>query len=219
MSSPDITPELKRRLGEMREKYGDTIKVDDVTSVVESVMATMRGDFSAADLELFNELEALSVYIHAAKADIAALRPDSVRDDYLPTAADELDAIVAATETATNTIMDATESIEAVMEKLEGENANALMEATTQIFEACGFQDITGQRITKVVKALKDIEDKIDALVDAFGSEIDKYKAEHPEVAEDKDRPLTDADLLGGPQMEGEASSQEDIDALLASFD
>lgn len=219
MSSPNITPELKRRLGEMREKYGDTIKIDDVTSVVESVMATMRGDFSAADLELFNELEALSVYIHAAKADIAALRPDAVRDEYLPTAADELDAIVAATETATNTIMDAAEAIEGVMGKLDDEHANVLMEATTQIFEACGFQDITGQRITKVVKALKDIEDKIDALVDAFGSEIDKYKADHPEIADDEDKPITDADLLGGPQMEGEAKSQKEIDALLASFD
>ncbi len=115
--------------------------------------------------------------------------------------------------------MDATEQIEVVMSELESDQADRLMNATTMIFEACGFQDITGQRITKVVKALKDIEDKINALVQAFGSEIDKVKAAQPKKKKDEDKPMTDEDLLDGPQLENQAQTQEEIDALLASFD
>jgi len=214
----NVDPGIKHELANLREQHGDTVKVSEISQVVESIMSSMKGDLTANDLELYHELEALAAYIHEAKSDIAALRPDEVRDEYIPTASDELDAIVQATEIATNTIMDSTEEIESVMASLEGEQAEKLMNATTNIYEACGFQDITGQRITKVVKALKDIEDKIEALVTAFGSEIEKVKADQPEN-EPSNAELTDEDLLEGPQQEGEASTQAEIDALLASFD
>lgn len=218
MDNPVVDTNLKPRLEALQKKHGNRVEVADIAGVVESMMATMKGDLTAADLELYHELEALARYIHAAKADIAALRPDQVKDDYIPTAADELDAIVAATEEATNTIMDATEQMEGLMDKIDLDSSNVIMEATSKIYEACGFQDITGQRITKIVKALKDIEEKIDGLVDAFGSEIDKYKEQNP-TAEEPEKELTDADLLGGPQLEDKAQSQEEIDALLATFD
>lgn len=218
MSTAAISAELSERLEELRAKHGDAVRVADIASVVESMMATMKGDLSAADLELYNELAALGEYIHAAKADIAALRPDEVRDEVLPKASDELDAIVAATEGATNTIMDATEKLEGLMEHLADEHANVIMDATTEIYEACGFQDITGQRITKVVKALKDIEEKIDGLVEAFGSEIEKYKNQAPKAAKQSETP-SDEDLLNGPQLQETAQTQDEIDALLASFD
>ena len=218
MASQNINPELAARLGDLREKHGDSVKVEDISAVVESMMATMKGDLSATDIELYSELEALAQYIHAAKADIAALRPDEVKDDYLPTAADELDAIVAATEKATNTIMDATEQIEGLMDKVDPEDASVIMEATSTIYEACGFQDITGQRTTKVVKALKDIEEKIDALVEAFGSEIEKFKNDNPKADEESGRELTDEDLLEGPQLEEQAQTQEEYRRVASYF-
>jgi len=213
-----VDPDLEKRLDELRETHGEVVKVDDVADVVDSLMGSMKGDITSADMELFSELEALASYIHSAKAEIAQLRPDDVKEKYLTSASDELDAIVDATADATNTIMDATEVIEDVMAGLDGESADKLMNATTNIYEACTFQDITGQRITKVVNALKHIEGKIDALVDAFGSEIEKYKTANPDVETEK-RELTDEDLLEGPQLDGQGKSQEDIDALLASFD
>jgi len=166
-----VDPDLSARLDELRDTYGDTVKVEDVADVVGSLMSTMKGDISSADMELYSELESLATYIHSAKAEIAQLRPDDVKDKYLSSASDELDAIVEATADATNNIMDATEMVEAVMEEVGGETSEKLMDATTKIYEACTFQDITGQRITKVVTALQHIEEKIDALVDAFGSE------------------------------------------------
>jgi chemotaxis protein CheZ len=218
MSSSAISAELTNHLTVLREQHGESVRVEDIVSVVESMMATMKGDLTAADLELYGELEALAVYIHAAKADIAALRPDQVKDEVLPNASDELDAIVAATETATNTIMDAAEKLEGLMDKVDEDQSNVIMNVTSEIYEACGFQDITGQRITKIVKALQDIEVKIDALVQAFGTEIENYKNQSPQE-EDVGAVLTDEDLLNGPQLQEKAQTQEEIDALMASFD
>ncbi len=217
--SSKVDPDLGARLDELRDTYGDTVQVEEVVEVVDSLLSTMKGDVTSTDMELYNELESLAEYIHSAKAEIAQLRPDDVKEKYLSSASDELDAIVEATADATNNIMDATEIVEEVMAGLEPEISDKLMEATTKIYEACTFQDITGQRITKVVNALKHIEEKIDALVDAFGSEIDKFKAENPDPVEDGPKEITDEDLLEGPQLEGQGRSQEDIDALLASFD
>jgi chemotaxis protein CheZ len=214
-----VDPDLNERLNELRDTYGDTVKVEDVADVVGSIMTTMKGDVSSADMELYSELESLANYIHSAKAEIAQLRPDDVKDKYITSASDELDAIVEATADATNSIMDATELVENVMEEVDPETSAKLMEATTKIYEACTFQDITGQRITKVVSALQHIEEKIDALIDAFGSEIEKYKAENPDPVDDGPKVITDEDLLEGPQLDGQGKSQEDIDALLASFD
>ena len=66
---------------------------------------------------------------------------------------------------------------------------------------------------------MKDIEEKIDALVEAFGSEIEKFKNDNPKADEESGRELTDEDLLEGPQLEEQAQTQEEIDALLATFD
>ncbi|MBT4932916.1 MAG: chemotaxis protein CheZ [Rhodospirillaceae bacterium] len=170
--------------------------------------------------DLFAELEALAKYIQDAKKEIAALSPDEVKEDFLPTASGELDAIIEATADATNLIMDSTEIIEEVMSGLKGKNADQLMAATTSIYEACGFQDITGQRITKVVSTLKEIEEKVDDLVAVFaGNSTSQAKNSKKKAASKGKKEITDEDLLNGPQASEQAKSQAEIDALLASFD
>ena len=219
MLASKVDAALRQRLEELESKHGDTVRTADIAEVVESMMATLKGDVVGADLAIYAELESLARYIQTAKTEIARLRPDQVKEQYLPAAADQLDAIVEATAEATHTIMDATEIIEGVMENLDGENSQKLMDATTRIYEACGFQDITGQRITKVVNTLKDIEERIDALVAAFGSEIEKVKAERPETEAKEEKKDSDEDLIHGPQLAEDAKSQAEVDALLASFD
>ncbi|HBT43938.1 MAG TPA: chemotaxis protein CheZ [Rhodospirillaceae bacterium] len=221
MATDSVDPELATRLQELGREPGGSVKVEEIAEVVEAILTTMQGDLSAVDVRLYEELESLSRFISEAKSDIAALRPDEVKDEFLPKAADELDAIVEATAEATNSIMDAVGEIEEVMSKLKGKNSERLMDATTKIYEACGFQDITGQRITKVVGALQHIEEKVDALLNAFGDEIAKYKAANPKTEEAPVEEVipADEDLLHGPQKKEAAMSQADIDALLNSFD
>ena len=84
-----------------------------------------------------------------------------------------------------------------------------LLDATTRIYEACSFQDITGQRITKVVATLKTIDAKVAQIVGAFSG---RRTDEAPAV------PVL-AMLENGPQLPGQAMDQSDIDKLLASFD
>jgi chemotaxis protein CheZ len=213
MSAKGVDRDLELRLDAIRREHGETVHVDAIGEVVRALLETMTGDIGAGDLRLYRELESLAGYIHAAKEEIAALRPGEIKNEFIASATDELDAIVGATEAATNEIMDAAESLGSLSPMLDQEVANRLDEITTRIFEACTFQDITGQRITKVVKALKEIEDRVENLVKMFGAEYDDGSSKT------EPKPLTDQDLLNGPQLPGNATNQAEIDALLASFD
>ena len=90
--------------------------------------------------------------------------------------------------------------------------SNQAADATTRIYEACSFQDITGQRINKVVGTLKTIEAKVVQIVATFGNGDRETLDEFAGVA-------TDAALLNGPQHPAVAMDQSDIDKLLASFE
>jgi chemotaxis protein CheZ len=183
-----------------------------VADVVHAVLATMSGDLSAQETSLLTEVEALGRTIASAKAEIAALRVDDITDNHIPFATDELDAIVEHTATATNAILTSCETLDAVAGSLEGEPAAKLQDATTRIYEACSFQDITGQRITKVVGTLKAIETKVAQIVAAFGTSADRARTEAANIP-------AEAALLNGPQHPAVAMDQSDIDRLLASFE
>ncbi len=209
--------EVASLLHDLRQKDSENIRVEDISAVVEGIMQTLRNGLSDADRKVFVALESLSTFIAETKRDIAALRPDEVKDELIPTASDELDAIVAATAEATHSIMDSAEAIERVAASVDKEVAAILTDEATRIFEACGFQDITGQRITKVVNALKDIDKRVDSLINAFGDEIAAVKAEEQAKLEKSDTAgvdISDKALLEGPQMEGEGTSQDQIDKM-----
>src|SRR3954454_3161856 len=212
-----VPAEFVAKLSALKTKI-PTYSRDEIEDVVSEMLSSMEGDLSEMNLKLYAEVESLARYIVNAKSEIAALRPDEIMSDHIPNATDELDAIVGSTEEATNGILQAMESLEALTGEMDPAMAEKVTDAVTLVYESCNFQDITGQRITKVVRALKHIESKVDALVAAFGDEISKYKATHPtpEKAED---PMSDKALLNGPQLAANAGKQDDIDALLASFD
>jgi chemotaxis protein CheZ len=205
------TDQLTERLAEIRRRHPGT-EPDLVAEVVRAVLSTLSGDLSAQETSLLAEVEALGRTIACAKAEIAALRVDDITDNHIPFATDELDAIVEHTATATNAILSSCETLDDVAASLTGDAAVKLQDATTQIYEACSFQDITGQRITKVVATLKTIEAKVAQIVSTFGSsERDVPAAEVADAAESA--------LLNGPQHPTVAMDQSDIDKLLASFE
>ncbi len=78
-----------------------------------------------------------------------------------------------------------------------------------KIFEACNFQDITGQRINKVVKTIRFIEEKILAMIDIWGAEafIDLPVASDPSASG------VDS-LMNGPQLQNQGITQDEINAL-----
>ncbi|HEY1932300.1 MAG TPA: protein phosphatase CheZ [Acetobacteraceae bacterium] len=207
--SPNLS--LQERLDIIRTRHPAS-DPDMVADVVRAVLTTMSGDLTARETSLLTEVEELGRTIVAAKAEIAALRVDDITVSDIPFATDELDAIIAHTASATHAILESCETLDAVGEHLAGEAAAKLQDATTRIYEACSFQDITGQRITKVVNTLKSIEDKVGSLVATFGDPSGEPAAE---VA----GPHGEHALLNGPQLPTVAMDQSDIDRLLASFD
>jgi chemotaxis protein CheZ len=186
---------------------------DEVTETVRTVLSTLHGNLSAIDSKLFSELEDLAAFIQQAKSEIAALSPQEIKEEHIPSATDELEAIAEATEEATGRILGAAEKIEDLAPSVPEAAAESLQQAVTDIYEACNFQDITGQRINKIVQTLRCIDERIEGLIRAFGPEVKAKKA----VVENKAG--ADEKLLNGPQMPENANSQDDIDALLASFD
>ena len=217
-----VRNELETRLKALARDDGG-VDPKEISATVESVMSTVEGDLSAVNLKLYAEVEALSRYIDEAKQELTELRPDEIRDEHLPKATDELEAIVGATEQATNTILESMETLEEVAENLDENTSDKITGAVTQVYEACNFQDITGQRITKVVKALQEIENKVDQMLEAFGEEAARQRRERKEESA-SDKPAeagatSEADLLNGPSDDRDSVSQEDIDRLLAGFD
>jgi len=187
-------------------------EADAVASVVEAVLASLSGEMSVADLKLYHELQQLARYIAAAKREIAEIEPSDI-NARIPEAADELDAVVEHTAEATGTILDAAETLEKLAPTLAKDASTTVANAVTRIYEACNFQDITGQRITKVVKTLKYIEQKIDALLAAFGEGNAVRRATALPASEEASH------LMAGPQLPAIANTQADIDAILAQLD
>ena len=207
--------ELIDRLSEAGKAADRPLTREDVAEILSQVVGSMEGDVSALDLKIYRELESLVQYIEAAKNEIASIRPQELGADFIVSATDELDAVVGSTEEAAGRILDAAEAIQTVAEELEPAVQEKIIDQVTEIFEASNFQDLTGQRITKVVKTLKHIESRIEALVGILGQEVERVRhSVAPEVATDDETAL-----LNGPQLPGNANDQDEIDRLLASFD
>ena len=155
-------------------------------------------------------LEYLSNHIRVTREEIGALKLGD-GEGLLSSTADELEEVVAETARAANEIMAAAEAVEAVAAGTDAQTRNALQAAATRIYEASAFQDITGQRITKVVRAFQHIESRIEALAKACGDALSRSGA--------KEALSGDAALLNGPQLSRAAATQSEIDSLFDSLD
>lgn len=204
---------LQKEIQAAHEAVKRPLSAQDVATIVRQVVQSLEGDVSAADLKFYSELEELAHYIRQAKHDIASIKPKDISTEFIPSATDELDAVVGATEDATNKIMDVCDEVTALAEACAPEIKEKLIACTTKVFEACNFQDITGQRITKVVETLKHIDGKIEAIVKAMGEEIHRAEGHvttHVHAAD------PDKALLNGPQLPQNAINQDEIDRLLS---
>ncbi len=210
----DFQERLHKEIKAAHEAVKTPLTPEEVAAVVRQVVQSLEGDIAPADLKFYTELEELARYIRQAKNDIASIKPDDISTSFIPNATDELDAVVGATEDATNRIMDVCDEMSTIAALCTPEINERLVGCTTKIFEACNFQDVTGQRITKVVETLKHIDIRIEAIVKAMGDEIHRVGDGHlPKNVHAAD---PEKGLLNGPQLPASAISQDDIDRLLS---
>jgi len=183
-------------------------------------LAALRDRVSeAARLQV--ELAELSGAIEKTKRELSALHYDGPVAGRFQEAGNELDAVVNATESATETILSASEKIDsaaahlrvAAHDDVSRAQADDISEQVVTIFEACNFQDITGQRISKVVAALQFIDERVARMMEIWGGAQDLAAFSQPaEEPDDEDA------LLNGPALEDQHghATQDDIDALFA---
>ena len=173
------------------------------------------------DAQLHHEIHNLAQYIERFRTEIARISKGDP-DSRFKTMSDQLDAIIAHTDSATHTILQNLESVMELMEKLReqapSDDVSALcdqvFEKTTGAMEACTFQDITGQRVTKIVGSMRFVEERVNAMITLMGK--DGIEATDTAMPEEEKEKSEDEKLLNGPQLPGEAISQDDIDKLFA---
>jgi chemotaxis regulatin CheY-phosphate phosphatase CheZ len=176
----------------------------------------------AAPSNVFAELVEMSEAIARTRHEIAQIKPPHQFDQQLISATAELDHIVEATEKATSDILEAAEEIQEVAWTLrergtDMELCDKIDQRATDIYTACSFQDITGQRTEKVVKALRFIEQRINAMIEIWGVDDIAFKVDDiarkmktfAETVRDDER------LLHGPQARDEGLKQVDVDRMM----
>lgn len=167
----------------------------------------------------FHEIESVFNTIKETKEEISLIGQNEIQEKYIADANNQLDAIVSSTEEASNSIMEAVEQIEEIIEKNENfEDKDAVFSEITKIFEACSFQDLTGQRIGKVVHALQKIEKKVENVMKIFSKEIDFVQVNSD--ADNSEQPQENAfaeegSSLEGPQLPGQGNEQDIIDQIM----
>ena len=134
----------------------------------------------------------------------------------------ELDAVVDSTERATQQILEAAEVIDEAANTLsaalkhgqEQEQALAsdIRDNVVRIFEACNFQDLSGQRIAKVLATLTFVEDRVARMLEIWGGR----EAVKDFAAGALIEPVTETKMVNGPKLNGDPGhvSQDEIDAM-----
>lgn len=206
-----------------RNRTADTEKLLSAIEAIGNVAQAATAPSQTVDV-LRLELQEMSASIQQTRSEIAAIKPTDGGNNRIMSATGELDAIVTATERATSEILAAAERTQEIAEKLKEQGADEdfcdeLEAHATAIFMACSFQDITGQRTTKVVQVLHYLEHRVNSMISIWGVEPgDEERAMSTALLDPKD-PRPDAHLLNGPQADDQATSQEDIDAMLNDLD
>ena len=199
------------RLVDFLKQKRENVTFHDIISLAEVAAQSLQGFFQAMDAKVYGELREIAGYIETMRHEIGALQVNDLKNSRIPAAGQELGAIVQATETATNTIMECAEALMGA-DASDPKAYKALVdEKMMVIFEACSFQDITGQRIAKVVETLQHIEERVSRFADVMqAKDIQGFLTEQErERAERKEK-----FLLHGPQLAGGGVDQSKVDEM-----
>ena len=198
---------------------GAATKEEARPAVTQAMIDAYRAQIDQCE-KLKIELDLIHEAINRTKREIAVLHGKSFSGEEMTKVTGELGAVVGGTEEATQQILEAAEAIDeaaGALAKTPSADQQARLSQDIQdrvitIFEACNFQDLTGQRINKVMTTMKFIEHHINVMMDIWGG-VDAIKAHAPAVIDER---IGDARLLNGPKTAGEDGhvSQNDIDAL-----
>jgi chemotaxis protein CheZ len=234
MSEMNLT--LEQRIAALQaQKTADSVpyaQVKELIEAVEEMFGRKHESMDGNNAKLYQEIGELAKFINNAKKELREIQGSQLTEIEIPGATNQLDTIVQMTEAATGKIMDECDKLNTFHNDLRerllamdppidpnamagvDDSINEAMTSITHIYEACNFQDITGQRIQKVVRALQEVERQVLRMVVVFGLMQKDSKLDETTKAELK----AEAELLEGPQLPGQGLEQDDIDALLSKL-
>jgi chemotaxis protein CheZ len=196
----------------LREKR-ENVTFADIIKLAEVAAQSLQSFFETMDHTVYRELREIAGYIDTMKGEIGALGANELRDTRIPSAGLELSAIVNATEKATNTIMGCAENVMAADAGNPAAYKATVDEQMMVIFEACSFQDITGQRIAKVVETLQHIEERVARFAKVMkANDIEGVLTDTERTRAERRERL----MLNGPQLDGQGIGQTDVDSMFA---
>lgn len=215
MPAANVAAQVRSSLASLKASDLQGAQIMEVLKLAHQLTDTMKLFFSSLDQSICQEFNYIADYISRTRDEIAALRPNDIKTQRIPTAGAELEAVVGDTEKATETIMSAAEDVLCDEEQdFDAYRANVEARMMT-IIEACSFQDLAGQRVSKVVNSLRHVEERVAHFAEVMGVR-DADHAPHEETAQEK---RAREQLLNGPAMGGPETSQDDIDAMFATMD
>jgi chemotaxis protein CheZ len=196
-----------------RNRNADTTML---LKALERIEATIGGKKSVEPVDRIRfDLIEMSKAIARTKAEIASMKPDAGDHGKFGEASEELDSVVQATEIATSDILACAERIQEMAwtlreQGVEGEVCDLLDANATEVYTACSFQDLTGQRTRKVIGVLRYLEERINAMIGIWGLDgaMSAEAAETRAVDEGKS-------LLNGPAKPGHGMDQADVDMVM----
>ena len=201
------------RLVDFLKQKRDNVTFNDIISLAEVAAQSLQSFFQAMDAKVYRELREIAGYIESMRHEIGALQVNDLKNSRIPAAGEELGAIVQATEAATHTIMECAEAVMAADASDPAAYKAMVDEKMLVIFEACSFQDITGQRIAKVVETLQHIESRVARFADVMqAKDVDGFLNEQERARAERKERL----FIHGPPLADGGVDQSKVDELFS---
>lgn len=193
----------------LRNRSADT---DVLLAAIGRLESAVTGDRETGRFgRMRGDLTDMAQAIARTKAEIGAIATPAHDGSRLGVASAALDGIVRSTERATSDILTAAEHVQEAAWTLREAGAepaacDILDRRATEIYTACSFQDLTAQRIARIVHTLRYLEDRITAMIAIWGDDRDAVPAgpDDGSAARPEARRVAEADL-----------SQTDVDRFI----
>jgi chemotaxis protein CheZ len=193
-----------------RNRHAETQPLLAALARIEAAIGEQHSTISSDRLR--QDLVEMARAIARTKAEIAAIKPDIQHHGKLGEASEELSSIIQDTEAATSSILASAEQLQELVWTLRGQAfeprvCRAIESKIADILIGCSFQDLTGQRIRKVIQVLNYLEARINAMIRIWGTE--------GEIALDTPGIETDPFLDWSAPFDTEGLDQHSVDRML----
>jgi len=196
-------------------KAANKLQQSDVFAELQQALRTEKLD-SPQHQQLQQAAESLVGIISGIKSQQNSDAAFLAHQQFIALANNELSDIRNEMLMAVNKVLDGADALSEALENLPEADQGKANENVGAIYEACSFQDITGQRIQNLLKAVSEIEEAMAGSLLNAGNGTGQASAPAPQTNAEPatPAPVTDEDLLNGPAHSAEAPSQDDIDKL-----